>query len=111
MMFLCPGSEMAVGANTVFLELSTILQLTDCCRCAGGELFERVAGSGPLREADARCWFVQLVDGLAHCHARGVFHRRAAPTLQSRPSQCHNGAVLQGQGHYCRVVVSKWQTA
>lgn len=43
--------------------------------CAGGELFERVAGSGPLREADARRWFVQLVDGLAHCHARGVFHR------------------------------------
>jgi serine/threonine protein kinase len=80
----------------------TILQLSSCtssdlaaAACAGGELFERVAGSGPLREADARRWFLQLVDGLAHCHARGVFHRRAAPTPQSRPTQCKDSVVLQ----------------
>lgn len=42
---------------------------------AGGELFDRVASNGPLREVDARRYFVQLVDGLAHCHARGVYHR------------------------------------
>lgn len=50
-------------------------------RSAGGELFERVAGSGPLAEGLARTFMHQLLDGLAHCHARGVYHRcRPAPT-------------------------------
>ena len=41
----------------------------------GGELFERVAGSGPLVEASARPYLHQLLDALAPCHARGVYHR------------------------------------
>lgn len=48
---------------------------------AGGELFERVAGSGPLPEARARPYMHQLLDGLAHCHARGVFHRCCRQSL------------------------------
>jgi len=44
----------------------------------GGELFARVA-RGRLREADARCYFQQLVSSVAFCHARGVYHRDIKP--------------------------------
>jgi len=50
----------------------------------GGELFEKIAMDGPLPEAAGRRVFQQLLDGLAHCHAHGVYHRcaRRARTRQ-----------------------------
>jgi hypothetical protein len=62
----------------------------------GGELFEKIALDGPLPEAAGRRVFQQLLDGLAHCHAHGVYHRCAAvcialyaldcPPMRLRPS-------------------------
>lgn len=46
---------------------------------AGGELMEFLMQTGALPEAVARTYFRQLVDGLAACHAQGVFHRDLKP--------------------------------
>mmetsp|Transcript_14535 Transcript_14535/g.27558 ORF Transcript_14535/g.27558 Transcript_14535/m.27558 type:complete len:447 (-) Transcript_14535:741-2081(-) len=43
-----------------------------------GELFDVVA-QGPLKEDLARYYFKQLIDGLDHCHRRGVVHRDLKP--------------------------------
>lgn len=43
----------------------------------GGELFEKIAMDGPLSEGHGRRVFQQLLDGLAYCHAQGVYHRCA----------------------------------
>ena len=56
-----------------------------------------MAGSGPLRETEARRWFVQLIDGLAHCHAQGVFHRQACSTnLQNVPHLPQSASWSEG---------------
>ncbi|XP_073029909.1 CBL-interacting serine/threonine-protein kinase 1-like [Primulina eburnea] len=41
----------------------------------GGELFDRIASKGKLREAQGRKLFQQLIDGVSYCHNKGVFHR------------------------------------
>jgi serine/threonine protein kinase len=45
----------------------------------GGELFDKVATEGPLREPPARVAFAQLLSAVAHCHARGIYHRDLKP--------------------------------
>lgn len=45
-------------------------------RASGGELFDQLTThNGPVPEATARGFMVQLCDGVAHCHACGVAHR------------------------------------
>lgn len=41
----------------------------------GGELFDRIASKGKLKEKDGRKVFQQLIDGVSYCHTKGVFHR------------------------------------
>lgn len=41
----------------------------------GGELFNFLMFTGCFPEDIARTYFQQLVDGLAHCHSKGVSHR------------------------------------
>ncbi|XP_016509849.2 CBL-interacting serine/threonine-protein kinase 1-like [Nicotiana tabacum] len=41
----------------------------------GGELFDRIASKGKLKEAQGRKLFQQLIDGVSYCHNKGVFHR------------------------------------
>ncbi|KAF5464873.1 hypothetical protein F2P56_014919 [Juglans regia] len=41
----------------------------------GGELFDRIASKGRLKEDVGRKVFQQLIDGVSYCHTKGVFHR------------------------------------
>ncbi|KAI3964683.1 hypothetical protein MKW92_049833 [Papaver armeniacum] len=41
----------------------------------GGELFDKIAKKGRLKEDEARKYFQQLIHAVDYCHSRGVFHR------------------------------------
>ncbi|KAG6503934.1 hypothetical protein ZIOFF_036258 [Zingiber officinale] len=41
----------------------------------GGELFDKIARNGKLKEDEARKYFQQLINAVDYCHSRGVFHR------------------------------------
>uniref|UniRef100_A0A7N1A0Y9 non-specific serine/threonine protein kinase n=1 Tax=Kalanchoe fedtschenkoi TaxID=63787 RepID=A0A7N1A0Y9_KALFE len=41
----------------------------------GGELFDRIVSVGKFSELRGRRFFQQLIDGVSHCHDRGVFHQ------------------------------------
>ncbi|XP_004297073.1 PREDICTED: CBL-interacting serine/threonine-protein kinase 1 isoform X2 [Fragaria vesca subsp. vesca] len=41
----------------------------------GGELFDKIAQKGRLKESEGRKLFQQLIDGVSYCHNQGVFHR------------------------------------
>jgi len=45
----------------------------------GGELFNRVADKGKLKEDEARKYFQQLICAVDFCHSRGVYHRDLKP--------------------------------
>jgi len=45
----------------------------------GGELFDKIASCGHLREDEARKYFQQLIDVVDYCHSRGIFHRDLKP--------------------------------
>ncbi|XP_065848597.1 CBL-interacting serine/threonine-protein kinase 24-like [Euphorbia lathyris] len=45
----------------------------------GGELFDKIVHQGRLSENEARRYFQQLIDAVAHCHHKGVYHRDLKP--------------------------------
>ncbi|XP_068654012.1 CBL-interacting protein kinase 23-like isoform X1 [Aristolochia californica] len=45
----------------------------------GGELFDKIASIGRLKEDEARKYFQQLINAVDYCHSRGVFHRDLKP--------------------------------
>ncbi|KAJ8436897.1 hypothetical protein Cgig2_017322 [Carnegiea gigantea] len=47
-----------------------VLELVDA-----GELFDKIAKRGRLKENEARKYFQQLINAVDYCHSRGVYHR------------------------------------
>lgn len=47
--------------------------------CAGGDLFERIAGSGRYTERVAAQRFAEMMTGLQHLHEAGILHRDIKP--------------------------------
>ncbi|CAN1309477.1 CBL-interacting serine/threonine-protein kinase 9 [Linum perenne] len=45
----------------------------------GGELFDKIANHGRLREDEARKYFQQIINAVDFCHSRGVYHRDLKP--------------------------------
>ncbi|PON72700.1 Calcium/calmodulin-dependent/calcium-dependent protein kinase [Parasponia andersonii] len=45
----------------------------------GGELFDKIASRGRLKEDEARKYFQQLICAVDYCHSRGVCHRDLKP--------------------------------
>ncbi|KAH6835595.1 CBL-interacting protein kinase 9 [Perilla frutescens var. hirtella] len=45
----------------------------------GGELFDKIAKYGKLKEDAARKYFQQLINVVDYCHSRGVYHRDLKP--------------------------------
>ncbi|KAF3543503.1 hypothetical protein DY000_02008999 [Brassica cretica] len=45
----------------------------------GGELFDKIASKGRLKEDGARNYFHQLINAVDYCHSRGVYHRDLKP--------------------------------
>ncbi|XP_057968084.1 CBL-interacting serine/threonine-protein kinase 24-like isoform X3 [Malania oleifera] len=41
----------------------------------GGELFDKIGHQRRLPENESRRYFQQLIDAVAHCHSKGVYHR------------------------------------
>nr|XP_043619130.1 CBL-interacting serine/threonine-protein kinase 23 [Erigeron canadensis] len=55
----------------------------------GGELFDKIATKGRLKEDEARKYFQQLINAVDYCHSRGVFHRDLKPeNLLLDASEC-----------------------
>ncbi|XP_061338475.1 CBL-interacting serine/threonine-protein kinase 23 isoform X2 [Gastrolobium bilobum] len=45
----------------------------------GGELFDKIASRGRLKEDEAKKYFQQLICAVDYCHSRGVCHRDLKP--------------------------------
>ena len=86
------------------IRLESVLELTQESKCTiflvmelanGGELFDRIKIDCGTREETAVLYFIQLLDGVQHCHEVGVCHRDLKPEnllLQDAPG---NGTVLK----------------
>jgi len=46
---------------------------------AGGDLFDKIVSQGGFTEEQARVYFKQVLNGLAHCHSKGIIHRDMKP--------------------------------
>lgn len=46
---------------------------------ADGDLFDKIVALGGFNEEQARVYFKQILNGLTHCHGKGIIHRDMKP--------------------------------
>uniref|UniRef100_A0A8I6Z4N6 non-specific serine/threonine protein kinase n=1 Tax=Hordeum vulgare subsp. vulgare TaxID=112509 RepID=A0A8I6Z4N6_HORVV len=63
-------NEVLAGRTKIYIILELI---------TGGELFDKIARQGKIRENEARKYFQQLIDAIDYCHSKGVYHRDLKP--------------------------------
>ncbi|KAL6495615.1 CBL-interacting serine/threonine-protein kinase 9 [Orobanche gracilis] len=66
-----PPTKKVMASKT---KIYIILEYVD-----GGELFDKIAKYGKLKEDAARRYFQQLINAVDYCHSRGVYHRDLKP--------------------------------
>ena len=47
--------------------------------CKGGELFDYIVKKKRLKEAEACCFFQQIINGVEYLHNQGIIHRDLKP--------------------------------
>lgn len=62
--------EVLASSTKIFIVLEFV---------TGGELFDKIVNRRRLPENEARKYFQQLIDAVAHCHSKGVYHRDLKP--------------------------------
>ncbi|KAF9620155.1 hypothetical protein IFM89_010814 [Coptis chinensis] len=65
-----PGSYVGVLVMVSNTKIYIVLELV-----IGGELFDKIASNGRLKEDEVRNYFHQVINVVDYCHSRGVFHR------------------------------------
>lgn len=78
--------EVLASATTIYVVLELV---------TGGELFDKIVSEGNFEEAEARHYYQQLIDGIAHCHANNVCHRDLKP--ENLLLDVHGNLKISGQ--------------
>ena len=68
--FIVNMHEIMSSRDKIFLVMELV---------TGGDLFDKIAVQGPLKEGEGRNLFGQILTAIAHCHDRGVCHRDIKP--------------------------------
>ena len=94
-----------ISTHLNVIRLEGVLELTQETKCTiflvmelanGGELFDRIKIDYGTREGTAKYFFMQLLEGVRHCHDQGVCHRDLKPEVScvvpstSRTPNCPN---------------------
>ena len=79
-----------ISTHLNVIRLEGVLELTQETKCTiflvmelanGGELFDRIKIDYGTREGTAKYFFMQLLEGVRHCHEQGVCHRDLKPEV------------------------------
>jgi serine/threonine protein kinase len=68
--YVCPLVKVMASKTKIYIVMELV---------TGGELFDKIASRGRLKEDDARKYFQQVINAVDYCHSRGVYHRDLKP--------------------------------
>lgn len=93
-----------ISNHTNVIRLEGVLELIQESKCTiflvmelanGGELFDRIKIDYGTREDTAKFFFIQLLEGVKHCHIQGVCHRDLKPENLLLQDNTETGTILK----------------